>query len=106
MTVAVIVGVVVVLWVIAYLRVPLLVSTVLAGMALAALTYFHPVSNPALVTLWVAFLLLAAGLNVPPLRRALISNRLLILFRKLMPPVSTDRAGSARGGDRMVGGRV
>lgn len=88
MTVAVIVGVVVVLWVIAYLRVPLLVSTVLAGMALAALTYFHPVSNPALVALWVAFLLLAAGLNVPPLRRALISNRLLILFRKLMPPVS------------------
>jgi acyl-CoA dehydrogenase len=87
--IAVIVGVVVVVWAIAYFRVPFLITTILVGAALAAVTYFCPTtSRTLLVSLWVAFLLIAAALNLPPLRRALISNRVLGAFRRLMPPVS------------------
>jgi len=40
------------------------------------------------IALGVALALLALLLNVVPLRRALVSNRLLALFRKVMPPMS------------------
>ncbi|HEY5862561.1 MAG TPA: acyl-CoA dehydrogenase [Casimicrobiaceae bacterium] len=40
------------------------------------------------VTLTAAFALAALVLNVPPLRRALISDRVLAGFRKVMPPMS------------------
>ncbi|MFL6712310.1 MAG: hypothetical protein ACJ8LN_05225 [Sulfurifustis sp.] len=46
----------------------------------------------------MVFLLLALGLNLPPLRRALIGNRVYNLFRRLMPPMSaTEREALAAG---------
>lgn len=89
MAIMTVLGVVVIVWAIAYFRVPFLITTILVGAALAAVTYFCPTtSRTLLATLWVVFLLIAAALNLPPLRRALISNRLLGIFRRLMPPVS------------------
>jgi acyl-CoA dehydrogenase len=79
---------VIVLWTITYLRIPLWLTTVLAAVALAALTYFGPPANYLLILPWAAFLVVAAVLNVAPLRRALISNAVFGLFRKLIPPVS------------------
>jgi acyl-CoA dehydrogenase len=75
-------------WALAYLRIPLWLTTVLFAGALAALTYFGEPANYLLIVLWVLFLVVAAALNVAPLRRALISNAVFGLFRKLMPPVS------------------
>jgi len=77
-----------VVWAIAYLRVPLWFTTLVVAAALAALTYYCPVTNSLLIGLWVAFVLVAAPLNIPVLRRALFSNAVFRLFRKLMPPVS------------------
>ncbi len=89
MTLATVLATLVVVWIIAYLRTPFWLVSVLVGAALTGLTYSFPFSLAALATLWVVFLVVAAGLNIPPLRRALIGNRAYGLFRKLMPPVST-----------------
>lgn len=80
--------VVVILWAIAYWRIPLLILTLLAAAGLAALTYYGPVASSFVVALWVVFLLVAAALNVPPLRRLLFSNAVFGFFGRLMPPVS------------------
>jgi acyl-CoA dehydrogenase len=40
------------------------------------------------VTLTAVFALAALVLSIPPLRRALISDRVLAGFRKVMPPMS------------------
>ncbi|MFL6652066.1 MAG: hypothetical protein ACJ8J7_12350 [Sulfurifustaceae bacterium] len=97
MTVAVLVAIAAV-WIIAYFRVPLLVTTILVGGALVAATYFGWLLPAALIALWVVYLLLALGLNLPPLRRALIGNRVYNLFRRLMPPMSaTEREALAAG---------
>ena len=77
-----------VLWAIAYWRVPLLVITILAAAALAALTYYSSTVSTFLVAVWTAFLLVAAALNIAPLRRMLLSNTVFGLFGRLMPPVS------------------
>jgi len=60
----------------------------LAALVLAAVDVLVPL--PPVVTLTLAALLcaLAVVLNVVPVRRALISSRLLGLFRKVMPPMS------------------
>ncbi|HEX9810508.1 MAG TPA: acyl-CoA dehydrogenase [Burkholderiales bacterium] len=74
--------------IVAYLRVPLWVASVGAAAALAALTYYCPVAGSSLIALWAAFVLIAAPLNIPPLRRVLLSNAVFKIFRRLLPPVS------------------
>lgn len=75
-------------WVLAYLRAPLWIWTALALIALASWTIFGKSALPALSIAWGVFVLLAVPLNLAPLRRRLISDHLLRLFRAIMPAMS------------------
>ncbi|HEC18606.1 MAG TPA: acyl-CoA dehydrogenase [Gammaproteobacteria bacterium] len=76
------------LWVVFYFRLPLIPGTaVMAAVLLAAGVWGE---SPALVqTLyWAVFLAIAVPLNLPTLRRTLVTDRVLGLFRKVMPSMS------------------
>lgn len=76
-------------WVVVYQRIPLWFTSLIVVAALGALTYSsYPAVGSGLIVLWVVFAVVAAPLNFPPLRRALITNTVFNVFRKLMPPVS------------------
>jgi acyl-CoA dehydrogenase len=71
----------------AYFGLTLIVFTTIIGVILGVLTYFAGAT--ALVNVsWVVFLILGAVLNVRLVRRALITNNFLKVFRKLLPPIS------------------
>jgi len=74
----------------AYKRLPLLTFTATFTVLLAAYTIFGAASAPA--GLWKGFLwLMLAGLwllNVRPLRKALITRRFMMTYRKLLPSMS------------------
>jgi acyl-CoA dehydrogenase len=83
-----IVAVMAVLWALAYLRLPLPVSTLALAATLALVTLFAPINSLLLYTVWTGFLVVAVPLNIPPLRRLLVSNWVLALFRKILPKMS------------------
>jgi len=83
-----IVGALAVFFVFAYFRMPLAWWTLAAGLMLVylgAMAQFSFVTNVVLFTLFAA---VALALNVPPLRRMLISNRVLAIYRKILPDMS------------------
>src|SRR3970040_1611322 len=63
----------------AYLRLPLWAWTLAFGVL---------VVSTANMILMGVFLVLALLLNLPPLRRALISNRVLAVYRRILPDMS------------------
>ena len=63
----------------AYLRLPIWGWTLVFGALVAA---------TGSIALIVVFLLAAAVLNIPVLRRALISNRILAIYRRILPDMS------------------
>ena len=72
-------------WALAYFAAPLWLWTVAAALGLIAdgwQTHAAPVIG------WVIFLVLAVALNVHPLRRMLLTDHLLVWFRKVLPPIS------------------
>lgn len=76
------------IWFMAYNRFALWQwSAVLVGLLLVAtlLKLFSPL---ALTIHWIVLLLVIVPLNIAPLRRALISNRILPVLRKALPPMS------------------
>jgi acyl-CoA dehydrogenase len=75
-------------WGLAYFRAPLLLWTVLVGAALALCTTLRAAVSPSLIVPWVIFAAVGLSLNLPPLRRALIGNRIFAAFRRVMPPMS------------------
>jgi acyl-CoA dehydrogenase len=76
------------IWFMAYMRFALWQwSVVLVGLLLAA-TMLGVYSTPVLVAHWVVLALVVVPLNIPPLRRFLISNRVLPLLRDALPPMS------------------
>ena len=74
-------------WVLAYHRLPAIAWTVVFAIGLG-LTLFMRWPQPAIVTLWVLFAVAALFFNPGPVRRALLSGPLLIVFRKILPPMS------------------
>ncbi len=73
----------------AYANAPGLAWTAVCGALLVALAWFAPVfSLTAMIAAFAVFAVIAAVLNVVPLRRALISNPLLAIYRKILPPMS------------------
>jgi acyl-CoA dehydrogenase len=80
--------IVTVAWTLAYVHAPLRLWTAVIGAALALLSYAGDARPATLTLLWIAFVLVAVPLNLPPLRRALISDRLLRVFRRIMPSMS------------------
>ena len=77
-----------VLTVLIFLRTPLLWATLVIAAFLGVYTVVGPAALVWKYLLWGLFLLLAVPLNLPPLRRALISNRVLAVFRRILPSVS------------------
>ncbi len=81
-------GIVAVIWFMAYMHFALWQwSTVLVGL-MAALTMLDVYSPFALMLHWIVLLAVIVPLNLPILRRALISNRILPLLRRALPPMS------------------
>jgi acyl-CoA dehydrogenase len=75
----------------AYFRIPLLISiAILAGLTFAftELRHFYPIPGWFRWSYGIVTASLA-GFSIKPLRRLLISNRLFSLFRKVMPKLST-----------------
>lgn len=73
-----------------YIRAPLIANTLAMAFYIAAVTVSgeQPVNSFALGLIWVMFAAIAVPLNVPAIRRKLISDRVLTLFRKVTPSMS------------------
>ena len=72
----------------AYINVAGWAWTLAIAAALAAAALLHLLPPLALLVFGAALLLLAIPLNWPTLRRKLISDALLNVFRKVLPPMS------------------
>ena len=77
--------VIAVLWALAYFAAPLWAWTVAVAAAIWADGFMCQSQS---VAAWIIFGILAALLNVYPLRRMLVTNHLLSWFRKVLPPIS------------------
>ncbi|MEW5754670.1 MAG: acyl-CoA dehydrogenase [Pseudomonadota bacterium] len=75
------------LWTLACQRVAVLTGTVIIGIELILFSWY---GGPIILLglLWFVFIVSAAILNIIPLRRKLISDRVLALFKRIMPPIS------------------
>ena len=72
-----------------YLRWSLIVGTASLAAILAAAGTWSDVSGLAQSIYWLMFLGIAVPLNVPVLRRMLISDRVFSMFKKIMPSMSS-----------------
>jgi acyl-CoA dehydrogenase len=82
------VGTIAVLLLLAYFQAPILVWTVAAGLGLAAGSSVFGFSMAANYWGAATFAVVAAALNIVPLRRLLISNQVLAIFRRILPDMS------------------
>ncbi len=90
-------GVAALAWVLAARRASLVLWTAAVAIGLALWTLTAP-ARAALAIVWGVFLLLAFALNIPLLRRRFVSDPVLKIFRKLLPPISdTERAALEAG---------
>src|SRR5437868_13480813 len=83
-----ILGVVAVFLVFGYFRMPILWWTLAGGLLawyLSVIAGFGPVTN---IILGIAFAAAALALNVSSLRRKLFTNRILAIYRKILPDMS------------------
>lgn len=71
-----------------YFRIALLLSTAILTLLLVLWTNYLGASSVWQTLVWIGFLALAIPLNIPMLRRQLISNRALKAFRSVMPDMS------------------
>src|SRR5687767_15109062 len=81
-------GLIAVFFIFAYFGLPIVwwtIAAALLGWTLSVIGDFGPVTN---VVLAAAFVVLAAILNIPQLRRALLSNRVLAIYRRILPDMS------------------
>jgi len=77
----------------AYHRAPLWLWTVAAGVVLAALGGAGRMDGVGATVAWIAFAVLAAIFNAPPLRRRLVTRHALRAFKRALPRMSeTERA--------------
>ncbi len=83
-----VVGTLLVLLLLAYFQAPILVWTLAAGLGLASWSLAFQFPAPANLWLGAAFVAIAAVLNLPPLRRALITNPILGVFRRILPDMT------------------
>ena len=82
-------SVIAVAWALAYFCAPALWWTVVAGAGLLAL-YVTGCAQPVVLALaCIIFAILALLFNPGPIRRALLGNPLLVLFRKILPHMSS-----------------
>jgi len=97
------------LWLVFYLRITLVAGTALLAVVLFASGIWGEVSSLPQTLHWLVFLVIAVPLNIPAARRTLFSDRVLSIFRKLMPAMSdTERKidGHARTEVKSGGARL
>lgn len=82
------IGIVAAAAVLTYVAAPLWLWTAAAAIALAAYTALGGPPAWLAAGAWLALAVAAVVLNVYPLRRALLSNRLLGWFKRVLPPLS------------------
>src|ERR1700682_4194850 len=98
LTVIWILGVIVGFLVLAYVNVAGWLWTGAAALALAIAWSTHLLPPLLVIVLAAILVVLAVPLNYPPLRRRLISDGVLAVFRKILPPMtSTERAAIEAG---------
>ena len=88
-------GVIAVFFTFGYLGLPILFWTIAAalfGWALSVLAGFGPVTNIVLGTL---FVLVAAVLNISVLRRKIVSDHILAIYRRILPDMTQTENRSA-----------
>jgi acyl-CoA dehydrogenase len=76
------------IWTLAYFRAKLPVWTAAIAVLLALAMFTGNPGSPLWRLIWLIFLATALVLNVPALRRHLVSKPLLSLFRTMLPPIS------------------
>jgi acyl-CoA dehydrogenase len=76
------------IWTLAYFRAKLPVWTGVIAVLLALAMYTGNPASPLWRLMWFIFLAAAVVLNLPALRRHLVSKPLLSLFRTMLPPIS------------------
>ena len=81
-------GTLAVFFLLAFFAAPLLVWTIAAGVMLASWAAAFEFTAATNIALACAFVPLAAVLNIPALRRALISNHILAVFRRILPDMT------------------
>ncbi len=75
-------------WTFAYHRLPAIAWTIAAAAGMGLLTAYSGWSSSTLGALWVLLIVGAVLRNPTPLRRTLLSEPLLTLFRRILPQVS------------------
>ncbi|MDH5190794.1 MAG: acyl-CoA dehydrogenase [Gammaproteobacteria bacterium] len=77
-------------FVLGYLRTPLIANTLAMAFFIAVITVSgdQPVNSFLLGLIWSVFAFVAVTLNIPMIRRKLISDRILALFRTVTPTMS------------------
>src|SRR6185436_9674555 len=81
-------GVIAVFFVFGYLGLPIIwwtIAAALFGWGLSVLAGFGPVTN---IVLAAVFIGAAAVLNIPVLRRKIVSNHILAVYRRILPDMS------------------
>lgn len=75
-------------WSLFYFRASLMIWTLVTVACLAAWTWIDSTSPYLQFTAWILTLPVLVVLNLRPLRRQLLSNRIFYLFKKVVPPMS------------------
>jgi acyl-CoA dehydrogenase len=83
-----IVGVLAVILVFGYFGLPIFWWTIAAGLLTGYLSIIAEFSSTTNIVLGALFVVIAAILNIPALRRAVISNHVLALYRRILPDMS------------------
>jgi acyl-CoA dehydrogenase len=86
---ALVIAAVAVVLVFGYFQLPLMWWTLAAALLAVYLSVIAQFGATANIVLGAVFVVLATLLNVPALRRALVSDRVLALFRKILPEMSS-----------------
>jgi acyl-CoA dehydrogenase len=81
-------GVLAVILVFGYFGLPIFWWTIAAGLLTGYLSVVAELSATTNIVLGAVFVVLAAVLNIPPLRRAVVSNHILALYRRILPDMS------------------
>jgi acyl-CoA dehydrogenase len=74
--------------VLAYRRAPITVSAATMAALLVLVSLFSHLGEPAKIVLWIVYAVFFAPLVLKPVRRQLITRRILNSFRKVMPQMS------------------
>ncbi len=83
----------------AYMRLALLQWSVLLGLLLLAFQFFSPASSTFTTSLWLLYFVIIIPLNLPALRRRLISQIVFNGMKKVMPGISQTEQEALDAGD-------